>query len=151
MNRYQTSKSSLFLLEIIIDLFIFAFLCAYGLLFFIKSSNMTSDTTTLHQASKITSCIANVYEGGDGSLEAILEEYSNGTKTADGLLIYFDEHYLPCSEDASSFLCIVKQSDSYPSKIQVDFCDTEQTSLYSIEACHYVPLTPQNYREGAGS
>ena len=71
MSRYQTSKSSLFLLEIIIDLFIFAFLCAYGLMFFIKSSNLTTQTTTLHQAAKITSCVANIYEGNNRNVVKI--------------------------------------------------------------------------------
>ena len=150
MSRYQTSKSSLFLLEIIIDLFIFAFLCAYGLLFFVKSSNLTTQTTNLHQAATITSCVANIYEGNAGSLDAILEEYIHGKKTADGIILYFDESYIPCSEANASYLCIITKQDSSLSKIQVDFCNTDATPLYSIEASCYTPLTPQSYREGAG-
>ena len=151
MSRYQTSKSSLFLLEIIIDLFIFAFLCAYGLMFFIKSINLTTQTTTLHQAAKITSCVANIYEGSNGNLDAVLEEYATGSETEGGIVLYFDESYVPCSETDASYLCIVTKQDTVLSKIQVDFCDMDSTSLYSIEANCYNPLTPQSYREGAGS
>ena len=151
MSRYQTSKSSLFLLEIIIDLFIFAFLCAYGLMFFIKSSNLTTQTTTLHQAAKITSCVANIYEGSNGNLDAVLEEYATGSETENGIVLYFDESYVPCAEANASYLCIVTKQDTTLSKIQVDFCDMDSTSLYSIEASCYNPLTPQSYREGAGS
>ena len=150
MSRYQTSKSSLFLLEIIIDLFIFAFLCAYGLMFFIKSSNLTTQTTTLHQAAKITSCVANIYESSEGNLDAILEEYNTGNETENGLILYFDESYVPCSETDASYLCIVNKQEATLSKIKVDFCDINAAPLYSIEASCYTPLTPQSYREGAG-
>ena len=151
MSRYQTSKSSLFLLEIIIDLFIFAFLCAYGLMFFIKSTNLTTQTTTLHQAAKITSCVANIYEGSNGNLDAILEEYATGNETENGIVLYFNESYVSCAEADASYLCIVTKQETILTKIQVDFCDIDSTSLYSIEASCYTPLTPQNYGEGAGS
>ena len=151
MSRYQSSKSSLFLLEIIIDLFIFAFLCAYGLLFFVKSSNLTTQTTSLHEAARITSCVANIYEGSDGSLDAILAEYSHGEKTAHGIVLYFDENYVSCSKDTYSYLCVVTRQETSLSKIQIEFCDTDSTSLYTIEVSHYTPLTPQKYREEAGS
>lgn len=150
MSRYQTSKSSLFLLEIIIDLFIFAFLCAYGLMFFIKSTNLTTQTTTLHQAAKITSCVANIYESSDGNLDAVLEEYVTGNETENGLILYFDTSYVPCAEADASYLCIVRKQETTLSKIQVDFCDVDATPLYSIEASCYTPLTPQSYGEGAG-
>ena len=150
MSRYQTSKSSLFLLEIIIDLFIFAFLCAYGLMFFIKSSNLTTQTSTLHQAAKITSGVANIYESSNGSLDAILEEYVTGSETENGIVLYFDESYVPCTEAEASYLCMVTKQDTALSKIQVDFCDAKATPLYSIEASCYTPLTPSSFREGAG-
>ena len=150
MRRYQTSKSSLFLLEIIIDLFIFAFLCAYGLMFFIKSTSLTTQTTTLHQAAKITSGVANIYESSNGNFDAVLHEYDTGSKTENGLILYFNESYVPCSETDASYLCIVTKQDTALSKIRIDFCDTESTSLYSIVASSYTPLSPQIYRKGAG-
>ena len=128
----------------------FCILCAYGLMFFIKSSNLTSQTTTLHQAAKITSSVANIYESRNGSLDAILEEYVTGNETENGIILYFDESYVPCTEADASYLCRITQQDTALSKIQVDFCDAEATALYSIEASCYTPLTPQSYREGAG-
>ena len=81
---------------------------------------------------------------------AILEEYVTGSETENGIVLYFDESYVPCIEADASYLCMVTKQDTALSKIQVDFCDAKATPLYSIEASCYTPLTLASFGEGAG-
>lgn len=149
MSRYQHSKSSLFLMELIFNLLLFCVLCACGLLFFIKSDNMTKDTTTLSHAVSITSSVANVYENGNGSISGICHEYADAVLDGDKLFIYFDEHFKSCKKADSIYYVLVEGQDSTPSKVSISFYDNEDALAYSITACHYKPSTLTSVKEVA--
>ena len=50
MIRYERTKSSMFLMEILINILLFSLLCICSLQFFIKALNLTENTTTLQGA-----------------------------------------------------------------------------------------------------
>ena len=94
MRRYQRSKSGLFLMELLLNLLLFSALCGCGLLFFVKSYHLTQDTTTLHQAVRISTSMAAVYESGDGTLESLSKVFQRPAVEG-SICIYYDENYAP--------------------------------------------------------
>ena len=151
MRRYSHSKSGLFLMELLLNLLLFCILCGCGLLFFIKSYNLTQDTTTLHQAVRITSSVAAIYESGDGSLTNIGRQYERPVIGEDSICIYFDETYEPCIKEAAQYYLLahlVENLDESLSaaglcKLDIRFYDMEDREIYSIIACNHNPSTPK--------
>ena len=92
MIRYERSKSSIFLLEILINILLFSVLCVCSLQFFIKSYQLTDNTTTLHHA--VTACnnVAAVFQSGDGTLASVEEVFSYSFTSISGEMagdVYF--------------------------------------------------------------
>lgn len=147
MSRYEYSKSGLFLMELLINLLLFCILCGCGLMFFVKSNNMTKDTTTLHNAVRITTSLASIYESGDGSLTPLFEEYTDSLLNDDTLYIYYDEKYQPCERDTSVYHVFIRKVDAAFSKISIEFYDEKGNMAYSISTCNYTPSTPNKITE----
>lgn len=141
MSRHPHSKSGLFLMELLINLLLFCLLCGCGLMFFIKSSNLTNDATALHRAVGITSSVAGVYETGDGSFSSLLETYADAAQEGKYLCIYLNEDFNPCSKDETAYYIMVEQTDSRTCKIRIDFYDSSGEALYTIQTQHYTPAT----------
>ena len=150
MNRKTHSKSGLFLMELLMNLLLFCLLCGCGLLFFIKSHNLTNDATALHQAVSITTSVAGVYETGDGSLDSIQKLYTNADPNGKYLYLYLDENYLPCSKDQMAYYVIISQADHMVEKIQIEFCRSNGEVLYSICACNLTATTLGTAKEVVG-
>ena len=138
---YERSKSSMFLLEILINILLFSILCVCSLQFFIKALNLTEDTTTLHHA--VTACnnVAALYESGNGSTDYIEKAYPYSIQTANQVIIYLDENYEECQREASHYSILVSQCDGDIPYVEIVFHDEEE-SYYSIKAYCYQPLTP---------
>lgn len=149
MRRYHHSKSGLFLMELLFNLLLFCVLCGFGLMFFIKSHNLSNKTTALQHAVRITSSIANVYEAGDGTFSSICAEFSNADIEEDALYIYLNEDYQPCEKSDSFCFVEVNHLDSYPNNLSIDFYDNKGELIYSIHACNYTPKTDISVKEVA--
>ena len=142
MIRYERSKSSMFLLEILINILLFSFLCVCSLQFFIKSYQLTENTTILHHA--VTACnnVAAVYEAGDGSLTSITENFPNVISENGQSFIYLDENYQECdSQNVIYYITIEEMNSDIPS-IHISFYKNGEDASYSIDAYCYQPLTP---------
>ncbi len=142
MIRYERTKSSMFLMEILINILLFSLLCVCSLQFFIKALNLTDNTTTLHHA--VTACnnVAAIYETGDGNVEDIWEIYSYAIHADGQIMIYFDENYEECSREESSYYIFIKECDSPIPSIDISFHKEDGMTYYQIQASHYQPLTP---------
>ena len=147
MSRHKYAKSGLFLLELLINLLLFSLLCGYGLTFFTKSNNLSQDTTTLHQAVRITSSIASIYESGDGSYSSLCNEFKNATVEDDFLYIYFDTNFQPCSSNDFVYYVFIEDLKTSLNKVRISFYDADGNLSHAITACHYTPSTLGNIRE----
>ena len=147
MKRYNYSKSSLFLLELLINLLLFSLLCGYGLMFFIKSNNIAKDTTTLHHAVRITSSIASIYESSDGDYTALLTEFEDASLKDDGVYIYFDANFQSCDDNDFVYYVFIEDLKTSPNKINISFYDEDGTITHAITACHFTPSTLGNIKE----
>ena len=146
MKHYERSKSSLFLMELLINLLLFCVLCGCGLMFFIKSTNMTERTTDLHNAVRITSSVASIYES-TGDLNALSEIYPNGSVSEDSATLYFDEEYQPCPMEESIYTLYVTQKNASMKKATIALYNQKEECIYSIDAFYYKPSTLENVKE----
>lgn len=151
MIRYERSKSSMFLFEILINILLFSFLCVCSLQFFIKSYQLTENTTTLHHA--VTACnnVAAVYQAGDGTTTSITKTFSNAISENGQIYIYLDENYQECdSQNVVYYLTVDEISSDIPS-IHISFYKNGEDVSYSIDVYHYQPLTPATVDAAGGS
>ena len=142
MIRYERSKSSMFLLEILINILLFSILCVCSLQFFIKSYQLTESTTTLHHA--VTACnnVAAVYQAGDGTTASIEEAFPNAISEGGLLYIYLDENYQECdSQNVVYYITVTEQASTIPSAC-ISFYKNGEDITYSIDAYYYQSLTP---------
>lgn len=142
MIRYERSKSSMFLLEILINILLFSVLCVCSLQFFIKSYQLTESTTTLHHA--VTACnnVAAVYKTGDGSTDIIKQTFPNSI-TGDGqIYIYYDENYQECDSQNVIYYITIEKLKYHSPCVRITFYKNGEEATYSIDAYHYIPITP---------
>lgn len=147
MIRYQRTRSSMFLMEIIVNLLLFSMLCVCSLQFFIKAYQLTENTTTLHHAVTACSNVASVYESGNGETNIIYDTYPYAIYVNDQILIYYDENYNECDREHGAYYILVERADTTVNKISIRFYNTANESCYSIQACNYQPLTPSTMEE----
>ena len=146
MKKFEHSKNRIFLLEMTINILLFSALLIVGLLFFIKTHNLTEQTGILHQAVNTCSNVASIYEQEDGSLDTISSMYPGSICADDVLFIYLNAQYDPCDKDESIYKVIVSRQEANDSGVQkadIQFLGTDNNAVYSITACSYTPLTPE--------
>ena len=141
MRRKHYSKSALFLVELLINILLFSFLCGCGLLFFMKSQTLTKDATDLHNGVRITSSLAALYESGDGSFDIILANYDGVSSKNDSLTLYFDGNYASCHEAEAVYEVHIQHPEGTFRKAQIDFCSRDEQVIYSIRACCLSPAS----------
>ena len=142
MMRYERTKSSVFLMEILINILLFSVLCVCSLQFFIHSYQLTEKTTILHQA--VTACnnVAAVYETGDGSTTAITEAFPHAISANGIIYLYLDKNYQECDAQNVVYYITIEELYSEMDSILISFYKNGEEETYSIHAYHYEPLTP---------
>lgn len=147
MIRYQRTKSSMFLMEIIINVLLFSILCVCSLQFFVKANQLTEKTTTLHHAVTACSNVASVYESGTGDIDIIYDTYPYSIYIDNKLVIFYDENYTECDREHAVYYILIEKTDSLVDKIHISFYQNDSESCYTVEACNYQPLTPATMEE----
>jgi hypothetical protein len=147
--KHVHSSTSIFLMEIILNILLFCVLLVVGLQFFLQTHKLTTQTRELHQA--VTSCenIAALFQNGDGSLDALTADCTYSIRRVSEVDIYLDDTFTFCQrQDASYYVTAVSASDkdSALSKLQITCYTMEKQELYTLTACRYTPL--ENARAG---
>ncbi len=97
MNKYLKSKTSLFLMELIITILLFAACGAVCVKLFVTSYVMTVDTTELNESVSIAQGFAEVMRGTDGDIDSVLEHYPSAVRGGDGFFeVFYNEDFEVC-------------------------------------------------------
>ena len=147
MNKYRHPKSSLFLMEIMINILFFAVLVTICLQLFFKAHNLSEDTTSLHRAVTACTSIAEVYQSNHDGKEMIMTVYPHAIALNSTILIYFDETYRPCSESDGAYRAVLDHSNSTNACIKFFVQDSGEV-LYSLEVSSYIPRTIEAMKGG---
>ena len=105
MNRHDTSKSGLFLIELILAIFFFIIAMAVCLQLFVKAHTLSQDTISMNHAVLWTQNLAELFLGNDGDFSAVKQAYSESdcanTFQYDSdtcILLLFDGKWNPTSD-----------------------------------------------------
>ena len=143
MKKYTKSHSSIFLLELILNLIIFTVLLVIGLNFFLKAHNLSTKTTDLHRA--VTECnnVATLFKSGDGSFDLLSKQYSDIIITDTQAHIYYNSDFCECSSSEASYTLTITITPCnyqiYDANIKFS---KEDEIIYQINAVNRKPLTP---------
>ena len=140
MNKYRHPKSSLFLIEIMINILFFAVLVTICLQLFFKAHKLSKTTSSLHRAVTACTSIAEVYQSNLNGNEVLLTIYPDAIALNKTTLIYFDESYLPCNEAISTYRAVLEHITPTDANITL-FRQDNGDILYSLKVSSYMPST----------
>ena len=94
MNQYRHSKSSLFLMEIILNILFFSILATFCVQIFFKGYQLSKSTEKLHQAVTACTSIAEICQSTDSPEETLSSIYPESMSLDATILIYYDRDFL---------------------------------------------------------
>jgi len=148
MNKYRHPKSSLFLMEIMVNILFFAVLVTICLQLFFKAHNLSESTSVLHHAVTTCTSIAEVYQSDHDGEKIVMTIYPDAIALNSNILIYFNENYLPCSETDCMYRAVLEHRHSPESTIT--FYEQESGDIiYSMTLSSYMPQTLESLEGGA--
>ena len=105
MNKYLKSKTSLFLMELIITILLFAACGAVCMKLFVTSYVMTQDTVELNESVSIAQGFAEVMRGTDGDISSVIEHYPTAIRGGEEFFeVFYDEDFEACSYNTASYV-----------------------------------------------
>lgn len=142
MNKYRHSKTSLFLMEIMLDILFFSVLVTICLQLFFKAHNLSEDTTVLHRAVSTCTSVAEVYQSGENGKESIFENYIDAVERDQNIVIYFDEKFASCPEEKSAYQAQICVNDDSLHTAVIEFLDVDaEEMIYTLTVSAYEPKT----------
>jgi hypothetical protein len=141
--RHVHSSSSIFLMEIILNILLFSVMLVVGLQFFLQAHTQTAQTKALHQA--VTSCesVAALFQSGDGTLEGLTASCPYSTKQNGQVRIYLDDAFQFCEQADASYYMTAELSSAKGSalaRLRIVCYTGDREELYALTACHYTPI-----------
>lgn len=112
MKIYRTSRTGLFLIELIISVFFFIVSCAIIVLLFAKSYTVSQEAVNFNNALRYSQNIAELFLGDNGSFEAVRIAYSDIEYNSgdDFLLLLFDKDWEPVTGETDAMYSVWARS-----------------------------------------
>ena len=111
MNRYLKSKTSLFLMELIITILLFAACGAVCVKLFVTSHVMTKETVELNEAVSIAQGFAEVMRATDGDIDSVLEHSPSAVHGGEGFFeVFYNEDFDVCEFSEAAYVSDVTMS-----------------------------------------
>lgn len=141
MNKYSKSRTSLFLIELIISLLFFSLASAICVKFFVEAHLIGVKTRELNNAVAISQGIAEIMRGTDGSLSGMVSIYPNAIEGDDSYFeVFYDSDFKPCShEDAYYVSDVTVSPNGAIQNISIKVVRLNDLSeIYTLEATKYM-------------
>lgn len=108
MNKYVKSKTSLFLMELIITILLFAVCGAICMRLFAAAHSLSNETRELNNAVACAQGYAEVMRGTDGSIESMMDMYPGAAKGGDDFFeVFYDGDFNRCEYGDAKYACDV--------------------------------------------
>ena len=98
------SRTSLFLMELIIVILFFSIASAVCMQLFAKAHLTSVKTKELNHAVAIAQSYAEVMRGTDGSMDSIVANFPEAIVTDNYMEIFYDSDFQVCAPDAASYV-----------------------------------------------
>lgn len=150
MNKPKHSKASIFLLEIMLNVFFFTILVTICLQLFFKAHQLSDATTDLHHAVTTCNSIAEIYQSEANELEFLLNIYPDAVLLDDSILIYFDKNYVKCPKTAASYRAMLSLNTENPvHNAEILFSTIDGTEeIYTLQIASYHPHPISDFSGG---
>lgn len=132
-NLKSRSKSSLFLMELIIVLMFFSLCAATCMQIFANAKVKTDYSRDLTNAAFVAESVAEVYKAVGGDLEATASK-CDGEAVPDGVMkIYYDKDWNPTAQDGAVYVMTVTETETDDiEKAFIEVDDMEGENLFEI-------------------
>ncbi len=144
MTKYLKSKTSLFLMELIITILLFAACGAVCVRLFVTSYVMTQDTVELNEAVSIAQGFAEVMRGTDGDIDSVLEHYPDAIRGGEGFFeVFYDEDFEICGYENASYVSDVTMTPNGAiQNLEVRVVRlSDYKEIYTLDATKYMHST----------
>ena len=132
MNQYRHSKSSLFLMEIILNILFFSILATFCVQIFFKGYQLSKSTEKLHQAVTACTSIAEICQSTDSPKETLSSIYPESMSLNETILIYYNKDFLACGKQNAVYRATVDFLPDQLANIHLTFFQTVQHILMPI-------------------
>ncbi|MBR5359710.1 MAG: hypothetical protein IK123_02370 [Lachnospiraceae bacterium] len=100
MNERGGSRSSLFLMEMIVTILFFSLAAAICVKCFVSAHMMGKETYELNHAIAIATGYAEVMRGTDGDIDSIMTVLPDAVKGDDSyIMLFYDDQFRPCEAE----------------------------------------------------
>ncbi len=141
MNKRSKSKTSLFLMELIITILFFSVAGAVCVQFFVKAHTIGEKTRELNYAVAAAQGFAEVMRGTDGSMDSILAVYPDAIQGNETFFeVFYDKNFQPCEPDEAVYVSDVTLLPNGA----IQNMEVSVVKLYTYEEIYF--LTATKYR-----
>ena len=114
-SKFKQSKSSLFLMEMIITVLFFSIASAVCVQCFVKAHIISQETIELNNSVALATEYAEAMRGTDGSIDSILEVFPEAVKGDNSYFqLYYDADFNPCDIDNAIYVSDVTLEPNGP-------------------------------------
>lgn len=144
--RHRSNKSTLMLLEIMINICFFAALIAICLVLLFRAFNISNRAAGVNHGISILNSIAAVYESSNGDYDVILSRFPEADTDNQTLLFYYDEAFQATVKSNASYQAILTSDPSaYANEMRNAHLTFEQITnqvlLYEEDLTIHVPFS----------
>ena len=98
------SKSSLFLIEMILSILILALTCTVCVRIFAAAKTQREEARELNHIQELVTSAGETLEGWNGQLSSFISIFGQPSKTSGALLqYYYDDSWNPCTENSAEY------------------------------------------------
>lgn len=146
MPSLRSSRSSLFLMELIIVILFFSIGSAVCIQAFVKAHLLSQSARDLSFASSTVSSAASTLQYTDGSPEEVEVYFPSLQQDGESLIVYYNAHYDACEQaDAAYILHMQTQQEAIACTSHIWMTDKKSTVIYEL-TIHYPALSYRQER-----
>lgn len=147
MKEHFASKSSLFLMELILAILFFSLASAVCCQLFVRAHTLEQEALRTDSMKNQMENAAQLLTGFHGDMDAVLEQFPYGWLQNGTAILPFDASFHPCEASQAVYYMklILRKEASIPyADIAVTKTSEKNTAaLYELSVCLYTPLTRQ--------
>lgn len=148
MKTFNSAKSGIFLIELIIAILFFSLGSAVCIQAFVKAHLISTQAHDLSFASAQVSGVASVMKYTDGTLESLQKYFGSAQAEGSGFEIYYNSDYEACgAKDAYYTICVSPSVTDGICHTLIQMTGHDGDTIYSLDI-HY-PLPKNNSKEAA--
>lgn len=141
MYKKATSKSSLFLMELILAIFFFSLASAVCIQLFTKAHLLGMDTTNKNHSVMWAQNIAEAYTGSNADFTTTVSALNATPLNTRSFCLYFDSNWNQTSSEKAVFVAsVLIKSENDMKTAEINITDQKKQIIYQLSVSKHVSL-----------